>query len=708
MKKEKTGFTLPGESGYEKLTLELAKRWGADVIRDSDGTVLSDEILSSGYDIYSTICVIREHNDFLKANPDCMQQTFLMTSPVTATENTVSIDLMKDFFGEQFLVNSESTELWQVFDRTTNTEVSKEKWRYSGKFNCVIVQDIEPWHQYTVNFMAYRIWEEISMYNHTTNNWDKEHLMQLDPYNERAAKYLCEYMHKWCEEHPATNVVRFTSLFYNFVWIWGSNKRNRDLFTDWASYDFSVSPLLLKDFSEKYGYELTSEDFINKGLRNPCHMPYEKKQWDYLFFVQDFVIKLGKQLVNIVHSYGKKAYLFYDDCWVGSEPGSERFKEFGFDGLIKCVFSAFEVRLCADVDDVDVHEIRLHPYLFPVGLGGKPTFSDGGTPEIDARIYWANTRRALLRKKIDRIGLGGYLSLTQNFPKFIEEMDLITDEFNLIRDLHDESAPVNLNIKIGIVTHWGKLRRWTCGGHYHEHPDLDLLNILETLAGMPVDVSFFTFGEIINGVPDDIDILINAGFSGSATSGGAIWNNPELVKSITKWTHNGGTYLGIGEPSAVENCNPVFKMAHVLGVDKERGELLCHGKWEDLNIDCDLSFADDFEIENIAKFRVVDAETVVLKKDAVTMHKFGNGRGIYFSNYVHTAKNASLLFNVFKTLKGIDDYNIDVLGAEFHVFNDKIAILNNNDEAKTVKVTYKNKNFECELQAFSMQIQDLN
>ena len=35
-------FTLPGEAGYEALTLALAQRWGADVIRDSDGTVLSD------------------------------------------------------------------------------------------------------------------------------------------------------------------------------------------------------------------------------------------------------------------------------------------------------------------------------------------------------------------------------------------------------------------------------------------------------------------------------------------------------------------------------------------------------------------------------------------------------------------------------------------------------------------------------------------
>ena len=42
-------FTLPGESGYEKLTLEIEEKWGADMIRDSDGTKLSDELLNAGY-----------------------------------------------------------------------------------------------------------------------------------------------------------------------------------------------------------------------------------------------------------------------------------------------------------------------------------------------------------------------------------------------------------------------------------------------------------------------------------------------------------------------------------------------------------------------------------------------------------------------------------------------------------------------------------
>ena len=84
----KGGFTLPGESGYEDLTLKMAEKWGADVIRDSDGTVLSDDIVKAGYGIYSTICIIRDHNEWAKQNPDKLQQSFLMTQPVMAESDT--------------------------------------------------------------------------------------------------------------------------------------------------------------------------------------------------------------------------------------------------------------------------------------------------------------------------------------------------------------------------------------------------------------------------------------------------------------------------------------------------------------------------------------------------------------------------------------------------------------------------------------------
>lgn len=377
----KGSFTLPGESGYEKLTLELAEKWGADVIRDSDGTELSDEILDAGYGIYSTICMIREHNEWAKKNHDKLQQCFLMTSPAVAAEGKLTIELMKDFFEEQFSVNDSDRAIryWQVYDRTTDTLLDADKWSYDKEKGCVTIEEPAAWHSYTVSFMAYRIWEEISMYNHTTNNWDKEHLMQIDPIYPQTQEFLLEWMKEWCETHPATTVVRFTSMFYNFVWIWGSDVRNRNLFTDWGSYDFTVSEKALDDFAAKYGYELTAEDFINQGKLHVTHMPGSRKKADWMEFINDFVISFGRKLIDMVHEYGKKAYVFYDDSWVGIEPYNGRFEKFGFDGLIKCVFSGFEARLCAGVK-VDTHELRLHPYLFPVGLGGAPTLWTAETP----------------------------------------------------------------------------------------------------------------------------------------------------------------------------------------------------------------------------------------------------------------------------------------------------------------------------------------
>lgn len=349
MSKLKGGFTLPGEAGYEALTLKMADKWGADVIRDSDGTVLSSEILNSGYGIYSTICIIRDHNEWAKAHPQQLQQTFLMTDPELASSDVLEVEIMKGFFREQFQVNNTEAAMkyWQVYDRTVNEEVPREKWSYDEKREVVTISGIQPFHMYTVSFLAYRIWEEISMYNHTTNNWDKEHLMQVDPRYPETREYLVNWMEEWCKSHPDTTVVRFTSLFYNFVWIWGADERKRNLFTDWGSYDFTVSDKALDDFAKEYGYSMTAEDFVNKGDRHVTHMPADQRKRDWMKFINSFVIEVAKELIDITHKYGKKAYVFYDDSWVGLEPYGERFKEFGFDGLIKCVFNGYEVRLCA-------------------------------------------------------------------------------------------------------------------------------------------------------------------------------------------------------------------------------------------------------------------------------------------------------------------------------------------------------------------------
>lgn len=702
MSKRKGGFTLPGEAGYEKLTLELADKWGADVIRDSDGTVLSDEITNAGYGIYSTICIIRDHNAWAKENQDKLQQTFLMTSPKVASDSTMTITLMEDFFEEQFRVNdSESAfKYWQVYDRTTDTVVEKDKWSYDQSTGNVVLHDITPWHSYTVSFLAYRIWEEISMYNHTTNNWNKEHLMQIDPVYPETQAYLKDWMENWCKEHPTTTVVRFTSMFYNFVWIWGSSERNRQLYSDWASYDFTVSPRALDEFARVYGYQLTAEDFINQGKLHVTHMPGNQKKTDWINFINRFVVDFGKELIDIVHKYGKKAYVFYDDSWVGVEPYKPEFKEFGFDGLIKCVFSGYEARLCAGVD-VGVHELRLHPYLFPVGLGGLPTFMEGGNPTLDAKKYWNSVRRALLRTSIDRIGLGGYLHLVQDFPDFVDYIEKISDEFRTITDLHRAGKPYCCKTKVAVLHYWGSMRSWSLSGHFHETYMHDLIHINEALSGLPIEVSFINFEDIKKGALKGVNVVINAGAAGSAWSGGDAWKDEEVVAALTKWVYEGGTFIGVDEPSAVEGYDNYFRMAPVLGVDEDIIDRVCHGQW---SFEVDEKAAAEImpQGSNVAervKCHLTDGKACVLaardNNPLMTRNSFGKGYGVYLSSFSVNNENTKLLLNLILQAGGeaIDgNYLTDNANMECAYYPESrtLIVINNADSMQetTIRTEY--------------------
>ena len=709
-------FTLPGEAGYESLTLELAERWGADVIRDSDGTQLSDEILNAGYGIYSTICPIREHNDWIRQNPQARQQVFLSTRPQTAEESTLAVAPLQEFFAGQFELNDtdDGRRYWQVYDRTTNAEVPRSQWVWNRETGQVIIE-ATPWRQYSVSFLAWRIWEEISMYNHVTNGWNKERLMQLDPYHAPARSYLRSWFQDWCAAHPHTTVVRFTALFYNFAWIWGAKERNRYLFTDWASYDFTVSPAALDDFAAEYGYALCAEDFVRQGKYNATHRVPDAKKRDWMAFVGRFVRQFSRELVDIVHEAGKEAYVFYDDSWVGMEPYNGFFEEFGFDGMIKCVFSGYEARLCAGVP-AKTHEIRFHPYLFPVGLGGAPTFSPGGRPGKDALEYWVHVRRALLRQKIERAGLGGYLHLVQEYPDFVVAMDRILQEFREIGALHDKGAPYCIKPCIGVLTAWGNLRAWTLSGHFHETHMHVLIHVLESLAGLPFAVKFLSFDDVKNGIPEDVHVVLNAGEAGGAWSGGRLWEDAQVVEALTRWVHQGGTLMGIGEPGAVKGYAAGLRMAHVLGVDLDDGEWACHGRLSFAVDDPTGLIPSDISLKERPNVFLTSDETQVLAQagnsPAVTLHPFGKGLGIYLADFAHSNLGTRLLQNLLlyaagesRTADGIAEH----WETECAVFPSagKIAFVNHSDARQTAACTWKGKRYAVTLEPYAMQVETI-
>ena len=704
-------FTLPGEAGHEQLTLRLAKKWGADTIRDSDGTQLSPEIVQSGYAIYSTICLPRSVQPWARVNHDKLQQNFLMSFPVIATKSKTNLTLLAGFFTEQFAVNVKDSpkQWWQVFDRTTGQEVAKSKWSFNPRLGTVTITGTTPGHRYTVNFLAFRLWEEISMYNHLTNNWgDREHLAAVDPMQPETQKVLLAFLEQWLRDHPDTKVVRFTSMFYNFSWFWGSDQKTlRDIYSDWGDYAMTVSPRALRLFAKQFGYSLTSEDFVNGGLYNSTHNAPSRRYCDYMEFIHGFVIDFGRQCIDLVHRHGKLAYVFYDDHWIGVEPSSPRFKEFGFDGLIKCVFNAFEVRLCAHSTGVKTHELRLHPYLFPTGLKGEPTFKAGGNPTLDAKNFWIDARRGLVRAPIDRIGLGGYLSLVEPFPDFQDYIEGLVREFRLLKSFHAGDRPWTAPAKVAVLTAWGTLRAWTCSGHFTK--GVELYDVLESLAGLALDVQFLSFDDLVaDGVPAGVKVILNCGRAGSAWSGGHFWSDPRVEATLTEFVQQGGGVIGIGEPSALTQPGQQFRLARVLGLDRDGGERVANGKYKyvapagrvagvaDHFITTDVTAPLDLG-KDVDGIYVFDGSTQVLaERDSsprLTTHALGKGRGVYLSGFKFTFENTRLLHRAIYWAAGQESgwtkwssANVKT-EATYFAKAGKLVVINNAGEPQTTIVT---------------------
>ena len=107
----------------------------------------------------------------------------------------------------------------------------------------------------------------------------------------------------------------------------------------------------------------------------------------------------------------------------------------------------------------------------------------------------------------------------------------LQDEFRAIKALHEEGEPQLLRLHVGVLTAWGKTRSWTLSGHFHETWQNDLIHINEALSGWPVKVDYIDFEDIREQELSDYDVIINAGFAGSAWSGGEQWNDSRVLEN---------------------------------------------------------------------------------------------------------------------------------------------------------------------------------
>lgn len=697
MSKTKGRVTLPSESNFLNETKEMLDRWGADALRDSDGTKLDATTKALDAKIYTTYFVARGHNEFAQEHMDECQQMLLMSKHNVATEDTVTIDFLDGYYREQVVADyvHDPKKWWEVIDRTTGEVVPVSCWEVDQEKDLVTIKDAAPFHEYTVSFFVYAIWDPTQMYNHITNNWgDKPHDIPFDVRQANSGAFAKDYLKQWLIDNPDTDVVRFTTFFYHFTLVF--NDQAKEKFVDWFGYGATVSIKALEEFEQEYGYALRPEDIVDNGYYNSTFRVPTRAYRDYMDFIQRFVAKKAKELVEITHEAGREAMMFLGDNWIGTEPYGPYFEDIGLDAVVGSVGGGATLRLISDIPGVKYTEGRFLPYFFP------DTFYEGNDPCIEAIDNWLSARRALMRNPVDRIGYGGYLSLAYKFPKFVDYIEKVTDEFRLIYD-NVKGKKAYCGLKVGILNSWGKIRSWQPYMVAHAlwyKQTYSYFGILESLSGAAVDVQFLSFDEIReNGVPSDIDVIINAGDAGTAFSGGEEWLDEKLVTTIRQWVYNGGGFVGVGDPTAVHHGGRFFQLADILGVDKELGFTLSTDKYFKTALDSHFITEDrnsDFDFgESKHDIYALSAATEIIEYSNNEVHMaanaYGKGRGVYISGLPYSYENTRLLMRaMFYAASKEDRYHIwyaDNLNCEVSAYPEsgKYAILNNSNETQTTK-----------------------
>lgn len=638
-------FTLPGESGMEKIMAELVEKWGADAVRDSDGTELSQEILDMGLQVYSTLCLVRLDNKFLKAHPEYRQQIYLLSDPVVASGKTLQIDPMAHYFAQQFAPNADVDirRYWQVCDRTTGSFLTD----FTYADGVVTIRGTVPYHQYTVSFLAWQLWEPVSMYNHITNDWgDREHLMPLDMRHPEAQRHTLELLETWLQQHPKTDVVRFTTFFYNFDLIFNELGKERQV--NWFGYLATVSPLALELFEKEYGYKLDAEDFIDSGK---FHTPFSNptpRYLDWMDFNQRFVAGFARQCVEAVHSHKKKAIMFLGDHWAGTEPYGKYFPSVGLDAVVGASGDGVTTRMIADIP-VKETEARFYPYFFP------DVFHEGGDPVGESNAVWCKCRRAMMRKPMQRMGYGGYLSLAYKFPDFIDHVADVANQFRAILDNTRGTSPYCAPFKVAVLNSWGALRTWQTHQVAHSlwnQRCYSYLGVLEALAGFPFDVRFLSFDDIrAQGVPQDVGVILNVGDACTSWSGDDNWKDPGIITALRAWVHEGGGFIGVGEPTACAYQGAYFQLSDVLGVQKEVGLTASSNKPAVTSVEGHFVTADaeggiDYGEGMTMIYRAAPSAVVLDVKDLscnLVVNHYGRGRAMYMAGAPYSTQNARIL-----------------------------------------------------------------
>lgn len=172
----------------------------------------------------------------------------------------------------------------------------------------------------------------------------------------------------------------------------------------------------------------------------------------------------------------------------------------------------------------------------------------------------------------------------------------------------------------------------------------------------------------------------------------------DIIAAVKKFVHEGGGFIGVGEPAAHQANGRYFQLASILGVEEERGFTLGYDKynWDEhdhfITADCktdadghkEIDFGEGkkniFALEGTTILRQIDKEV------QLAVNSFGKGRSVYISGLPYSFENSRLLYRAIlwsaHSEQDLNHWFSDNYNVEVHAYvkNGKYCVVNNTYE----------------------------
>ena len=182
---------------------------------------------------------------------------------------------------------------------------------------------------------------------------------------------------------------------------------------------------------------------------------------------------------------------------------------------------------------------------------------------------------------------------------------------------------------------------------------------------------------------------MNVGDADTAYTGGENWTDPVILTAVKRFIHEGGGFIGVGEPAAHQYEGRFFQLSGELGVEEERGFTLGVDKynWEEHPhfITEDVQGTIDFG-EGKKNIYALPGTTILCQRDKevqLAVRDCGRGRGVYIGGLPYSFQNSRLLYRAILWAAHDEDrlhtWFSENYNAEVHAYvkNGKYCVVNN-------------------------------